>query len=213
MEQLLQSDDATLKNQPLAILPLCKLDWEGREVLFVQSLARDLPELRHALLRDQDVLQTMARASIGLPMMQPAIELFERGLGARDERWLHYQFGNVVAHLGDVEVQALCLDALVHGSKRLRQWVKEHYISASAHLTSDALDDEMIAALLADLNVPGRISEHFYNPLGLIATHQFVQERLLPLAQGASGKFRENLALVLKEAGNRHGRRYLLTTW
>jgi hypothetical protein len=35
-------------------------------------------------------------------------------------------------------------------------------------------------------------------------------ERLLPLAEGASPAFRQNLALVLSAAGDRHGKRYLM---
>ena len=98
-----------------------------------------------------------------------------------------------MALLGDAEVQTYCLDAPIHGSKRVRYWVTANYLSAAQDLTSDALDDDMIAGLLADLNVSNLISEHWNNPLGHIATDQFVQERLLPLAEGASATFLEIL--------------------
>jgi hypothetical protein len=99
---------------------------------------------------------------------------------------------------------------VVDGPDWLREWVKVSYLHKAEGLLSDALDDDMIGVLLADLNVPDRIREHWYNPLGHIATDRFVMERLLPLAEGASPAFRQNLALVLSAAGDRHGKRYLM---
>lgn len=212
LEHLLAFDDAMLKHQPFELLELSKFAWRGRENLLVQSLVRDLPRLRLALLKNADWYETLASGSVGLAMMQPVIELVETELGNEKEWWIHYWLGKIVARLGDAQVQAFCLDALVRGSTPLRQWVIANYISAAKGLTSDALDDDMIASLLADLAVPNRISAHWYNPLGHIATDRFVRERLLPLAQDASATFRENLLLVLKAAGDRHGRRYMLPT-
>jgi hypothetical protein len=210
LEQLLESDDVTLKDEPFEFFRLSHLDWRGHEELIVRSLARDLPRLRQALLKDLVDVSALARGSVGLATMQPAIELVEVGPASHDEWWTLHRLGMIVAHLGDAEVRAFCLDKLVHGSERLKMWVKQSYLGVVENLTSDALDDDMIAALLADLNVPHRISEYWYNPLGWIATDRFVHERLLPLAQNASPAFRENLVRVLKAAGDRYGKRYLL---
>ncbi|MER8426366.1 hypothetical protein NKI50_08525 [Mesorhizobium sp. M0563] len=43
-----------------------------------------------------------------------------------------------------------------------------------------------------------------------IASERFVTERFMPLARGASGTVLNNLHTVLKSAGDRDGRRYLL---
>ncbi len=152
LEQLLGLDDTTLKHQPFDILPLRELDWRGRETLLVQSLVRDVPRLREVLLNHSMFSQPLARRSIDLTMMQPVIALVEMMFDDQKLWWNLYRLGIIVAHLGNEQVQAFCLDALVHGSSRLRLWVKQHYLSQAVNLTSDALDDDMIAALLADLN-------------------------------------------------------------
>lgn len=214
LEQLLALDDATLRDQTFGYFNLRKLDWRGHETLLVKSLVRNVPRLRKGLL-DSEEFNSPALASrcIGLAEMQPVIELVDSKVGnVKDSWWQNRQLATMVARLGDAEVQAFCLNALVDGSKRLRRWIKGNYIGAVKDFTSDMLDDNMIAALLADLEVPNQISEYWYNPLGYIATDRFVQERLLPLARGSSVTFRDNLVLVLKTAGDRHGKRYRLPT-
>jgi len=99
---------------------------------------------------------------------------------------------------------------MIHGPERLKHWVKAHYLRWVEDITIDALTDDMVASLLSDLNIPGKIMEFWYNPLGRLATERFVRERLIPLASGASSAFVENLEIVLKVAGDRHGKRYLI---
>lgn len=210
LEQLLESSDIALKDQPFNIFSLSELDWRGRETLLVQSLARDVPGLGFSLIESLRDISTLECGSVNLATMRPAIRLVEVELESDEQWWIQYRLGSIVAYLGDAEVRDFCLDALVRGSERIGRWVKGRYLGSDNSLTTDALDDDMIAALLADLNAPNRISEYLYNPLGLIATDQFVQQRLLPLVEGASTTFLNNLALVLKVAGDRHGKRYLL---
>lgn len=210
VEQLLASNDSILKHQPFEIFSLYKLNWRGRETLLVQSLSRELPKLHQSLVANLVSVSALTRGSVDLATIQPAIEMIEVHPESDNQWWLHYRLGMIVAHLGDEEVQAFCLGALVHGSERTQHWVKGHYLCVVEGLTSDALDDDMIAVLLADLNVPNRISEHWYNPLGRIATDRFVQEQLLTLAENASTTLLKNLAVVLRVAGDRHGKRYLL---
>lgn len=210
LEQLLEPSDETLQNNLFEFFPLSNLDWRGREKLLVQSLGRHLHRLHRALIGDMITVSTLARGSVDLATMRPAIEQLEARLES-DNQWLFpHRLGRIAAHLGDAEVLAFCLDALAHGGKRIRNWVKSDYLSSVEGLTSDALDDDMIAVLLADLNVPEKIVVDWYNPLGAIATDRFVQERLLPLAEGASTTFLENLKPILQVAGDRHGKRYLL---
>ena len=206
-------DDASLRNQSLEFFGLRQLDWKGRETLLIQTISRDVPSLRRSVLVRHglhDGFETLSRGSIGLAEMKPLITLMEAGVDDEESAWfIQDAVGGLVARLGDAEVQDFCLNSLVSGSPRLREWIKEHYLRGLDGISSDALDDYMIAALLADLNVPNKVDRHWYNPLGYLATEDFVRERLLPLADGASEAFRDNLELVLKVAGDRHGKRYL----
>ncbi len=160
LEQLLQRDDESLQDQPFVILPLRKLDWRGRELLFARSLVRDLPTLRTALLHQVVEASPMRRGAIGLGTLRHVIGMVRASLGP-DEWGERDGLGEIVAHLGDAEVQGYCLSALVDGPEWLRHWVKTHYLHQAEGLRSDALSDEMIAALLADLNVPGKIRQFF----------------------------------------------------
>lgn len=209
LEQLLERDDESLQDQPFAFFPIRELDWRERELLFVRSLSRNLPGLRTALLKAAFRAPPMRRGVIGLATLRPVIELVRTGC-SREDWWERHELGGIVAQLGNAEVHTYCLSALVDGPDWLRLWVKEDYLQQAEGLTSHTLDDDMIAVLLADLNVPGRLSEHWNNPLGHIATDRLIVERLLPLAEGASTDFRQNLSVVLSAAGDRHGKRYLM---
>lgn len=208
LELLLERNDNSLRGEPFGFFPLRKLDWRERELLFAHSLGRDLPSLREALFNEPFDSPPMRRGVVDLATLQPAIEITCTSHSAEESWWEPWTLGELVAQLGNTEVQAYCLASLVDGPDWLRNWVKRDYLGQVEGLTSDALDDNMIAVLLADLNVPDRISEHWYNPLGHIATDRLVVERLLPLAESASAVFRQNLALVLRAAGDRHGKRY-----
>ena len=210
LEALLSLDDASLINEEFNVYPLSKLNWRGREPLLVRSIARDLPKLRSVLL-EVLVYSNLVPASISLDVMQPALDMIDTQPSNDDWWWFRHRLGELAAHVGDKEVQDFCLNALLHGSTNLRDWVKKDYLS-KADLNSDALNDDMIAVLLADLNLPNRIQAHWYNPLGHIATERLVRERLLPLAEGSSSEFRKNLSVVLSAAGDRHGKRYLVST-
>jgi len=205
-EQLLQRDDASLKDEPFSIFNLRKLVWRGREELLVKTLSRDIPQLRKALLDEPFRSARLRQGQIGLDLLKPVIDLLET---YEEDDWItKSRLGETVAVLGNNEVRDYCLRALVQGPTYLQNWVKRHYIGRAEGLTTDALDDEMVAVLLADLPVPGRIFEHWYNPLANIATDRFVRDRLLPLASGASEPFRENLRIVLSAAGDKLGKRY-----
>ncbi len=212
LENLLEEDDAALRDQDFSFFRIAKLEWQGREPLLVKSIARDVPLLRQSLLSDWISCKKLERASIGLAIMLPVIALAEIKPDDSNKWWLEHRLGAIVAHLGDTEVQSYLLRQLVTGSGAIRHWIKANYLGETEGINIETLDDDMVATLLADLNVPNRISEHWYNPLGHLATDRFVRERLIPLAAAASTPFNENLTLVLKAAGDRHGKRYLLPT-
>ena len=210
LANLLEADDAALKGQPFSIFDLGKLDWRNHEVLLVNSIMRDVPELRKSLLSDSSSYSNLEGGSIGLTMMLPVIAVAEDRTENDDQWWFGQRLAALVAHLGDAEVQNYCVRQLVSGSASLRRWLKTNYIIEVQGINIETLDNDVIATLLADLNVPNAITEYWYNPLGYLATDRFVRERLIPLADGASVAFRENLTLVLEAAGDRHGKRYLL---
>jgi len=59
------------------------------------------------------------------------------------------------------------------------------------------------------LSREGSVSLHRWHLLGRIATEQFVVERLLPMLLDAKPPLLQNIQKVIKQAGSRHGHRYL----
>jgi hypothetical protein len=78
-------------------------------------------------------------------------------------------------------------------------------------LTTDLFSEDTISFLLADLNRAGSAAGWPEHLLCRTATEQFVAERLLPLIADANPPLSENLRKVLRQAGSRHGRRYVRT--
>jgi hypothetical protein len=76
-------------------------------------------------------------------------------------------------------------------------------------ISSDTFDENTISFLLSDLERPGSADSFRGHLLGGTATERFVTERLLPLLRTAEGPFLHNLGRVLRQAGSRHGRRYV----
>jgi len=77
-------------------------------------------------------------------------------------------------------------------------------------LTTDDFSADAVSFLLADLDRSTSDNSFHGLLLGRTATEQFVDDRLLPLIPEAKGPLLSNLQEVLRQAGSRHGRRYIL---
>ena len=75
--------------------------------------------------------------------------------------------------------------------------------------TTDVFNEDAISFMLADLNREGSTHTFREHLLSSTATEKFVTERLLPLLPDAKPPLLINLKSVLKQAGTRHGRRYV----
>jgi hypothetical protein len=107
LEQLLDSDDAALKDEPFEVFPLSALDWANREDLLVGVLTRDLPSLRRSLLSNLHDVSDLARGSCALSALRPIIALAEVEPEDSHEEWVLFRLGAVVGHLGDADVRIL----------------------------------------------------------------------------------------------------------
>jgi hypothetical protein len=116
-------------------------------------------------------------------------------------------FGRVLNAAGR---QALLAEFNKSDSK-FRRLLADFILLQRSDLTTDAFSEDGISFLLADLNRAGSAVGFVGHLLGVTATEQFVTERLLPLLSEAKPPLSENLRRVLKQAGSRHGRRYVVT--
>jgi hypothetical protein len=77
------------------------------------------------------------------------------------------------------------------------------------YITTDDFTDETKSLLLTKLNQSDFIKKFHGNLLGNASTEKFVVESLLPLSNIDEEPLSTNLRKILKEAGSRHGKRYI----
>lgn len=204
LKDLLSLSDLELVDEPFEIFDLTDLDWRNQEDFLIECFIREIPRLRRSLTRGS--IRGLRARSVSLDKLLPLFNLIKVD---RIQYWEAHRLGIIIAVVGTSEVREYLLNSLTE-TTRLSDWVKREYIRHVADLTIDSLEEDMVSSLLAELNIADRIDDFFYNPIGHLATEQFVEERLLPLAKSESEPFRNNLKKVLEAVGERHGKRYLL---
>jgi hypothetical protein len=73
-------------------------------------------------------------------------------------------------------------------------------------ISSDDLTDNAISFILSRMSKMRM--EAFTQGLGSLATEELVQTRILPLLKDAGEPLASNLRDVLRQAGDKHGKRY-----
>lgn len=124
--------------------------------------------------------------------------------------WIRDRLARLLAeHLSESERNAFVAefnrDATPH-----RSVLANYLLWAWKDLTTDQFSDSAIDYLIATLRYEGEFSRFRGHLLGHVATESFVKDRLLPLLTMDSSIFQANLKQVLREAGRRHGRRYMV---
>jgi hypothetical protein len=210
LERLVFQSDAELTRQPFNIFVLAELDWTGTGSLYPRLLLRNVQPLQRSLLGDVLPNNIKGLSLLGPDVLTPLVDMAVTLPQGEDASWVKLQLGSIVGRYGNKETRAYLLDRLAHGQNRIRHWIKVCVLSFIESVSTDDMSDDAIAFLLADLSRDNAFSEFWNNPLGHVASERFVSERLIPLARGASDIVLKNLSVVLKAAGDRHGRRYLL---
>lgn len=208
LERLASQSNSELALQPFNITDLADLDWTGTGSLYPRLLVRDVPLLRSSLLGGSSPCEIRGLGSLGPEALIPISEM-AAALQGEEHYWHKRQLGGIVARYGDQDVRSYLLDQLSHGKLPVRRWVKTYVLPFLDNVSTDDMSEDAIGFLLADLSRTDALSI-WNNPLGHVASERFVTERLIPLCRGASETVLSNIRIVLKAAGDRHGRRYLL---
>jgi hypothetical protein len=185
-----------------------EFDWRGQDELFVN------------LLRLRNVEMVLALGGGSIPPRLDNLGVLEIGdiawwlewmLEASNDNsshWFLSTLSSILAnHVSDAKIADFVAEFNKNDSKYRR--VLLDYVIPAFDIPFDSFSEDTISFLLADLSRRAHISEWHGHLLGRTATEKFVSERLLPLLDGARGQFVENLKSVLKQAGSRHGRRYI----
>ncbi len=196
--------------QPIHTLQRVKLDWSGKEDLFVQLLKLRDRNLMSALFGGScppslEKLGTLDIGSIGW-----CLEWISEESCLDNDCWFVTQLGALLgAHL-KLEVQQQFIAEFNNPESKYRHFLLHNIMPFFKEITADSFSEDTMSFMLADLNTRAGVQSLYGYFLGNIATEHFVTERLLPLLACAKQPLLNNLHQVLKQAGSRHGKRYLL---
>ncbi len=209
LTELIESNVEVRDEIPIGSLPQVPLDWRGREELFVR------------LLKKRD--NALARSLLGhvIPVSFQNLGILDIGeiewwlawiLESSDERdyWLAEQLGSLFGDYVSRGKQAELVTEFNKPTSKFRRVLQLFVLPFLSELTTDDLSEDSISLLLADLERESSTSWLYGHLLGRVATEQFVSDRLLPLRDEGNSTFAKNLKAVLRDAGSRHGRRYIV---
>ena len=210
LEELVGMSDEELKRQPVQMLGQIECDWSGREGLFVD------------LLRLRDVRLACAMFGGSAPPTVPSLGNLDIGpidwwldwmMDEWDEecdRWFLNQLGGLFGDHLSADVQEEFVSEFNKRSSRFWSVLLHFVVPELPDLSTDAFSEDAISLLLADLDRESGAPGCEWHVLGSTATEVFVTERLLPLLAGAKKPRLSKLQAVLRQAGLRHNRRYLV---
>ena len=210
LESYLAMNATQRQFEPEYLLSHMHLNWVGREELFLRMLRLRNAHLAWRLLDGLSVVG-QGEPQIGNLEIGDATWWLDWLSDAEDPEthwWFRDRLSKLFATKLTEATQTALLAEFNRTDSKYRKILAHTVQNARSDLTTDDFSEDAVAFLLKDL------SETQANPLqgfllGRTATEPFVNERLLPMLEGAGGPLRTNLGIALGQAGKRHGRRYL----
>jgi hypothetical protein len=192
----------------IGLLPRMWLDWRGKEELFVRLLKKRDKSLARSLLGHviPVSIQNLGLIEIGdIEWWLLWIQELSEG-----DYWVAEQLASLFGDYVSREKQAEAVAEFNRPTSKFRRVLQFYVLPFLNDLTTDDLSEDSISLLLADLERENSTSWFYGHLLGRVATEQFVSDRLLPLRDEGNSTFAKNLRAVLRGAGSRHGRRYIV---
>lgn len=205
--ELVKLNDKQRNEQPTHLLRQLDLNWIGQGPLFVQLLRLRDTRLALAII-DGWMTKSELHSSIGKLEIGP-IEWWLDWLIDEPDFFLHDRFSRLFSSSIDQEGINSFVAEFNKFDSKYRPVLAHSILLARSDLSTDDFSADAVSYLLADLRHADRRHGWRGSLLGLTTTDRFVIERLLPLTSEAGTPFVENLQQVLREAGKRHGRRYI----
>ena len=210
LEALVGMSDEELEREPVQMLEHIECGWSGRESLLVD------------LLRLRDVRLARAMFGGGAPPTLPGLGNLDIGPidwwldwmmdeWAEDgDGWFLTQLGGLFGHHLSADVQEEFVSEFNKPKSKFRDVLLHFVVPELPDLSTTAFSEDAISLLLADLVRESGARSFESHVLGSTATEEFVTERLVPLLAGAKEPGLSRLQAVLRQAGSRHNRRYLV---
>jgi len=192
-----------ISGEPLYFLHHIDLEWKGREQFLVRLLRLWDTKLSASLLYFG--IGSIGTIEIG------AIEDWLDWLGEVESAGQNFNLllnvSSLFAERLSADDQAALLREFNKCDSKYRGILARVLLPYRTDLTTEQFSSDAIQYLLDELRVSPVDTTH--SLLAISCTEAFVASTLLPLNASAEGLLKDNLRHILKEAGDRHGRRYI----
>jgi len=207
--ELVNMSSEQREQQPTHLLKDIEINWAGHEALFLQVL-----RVRDTQLALTVIDQVYSERDCPLSQFEvgPIDWWLDWLVGESDpdaRYWLQERMSWLFSTFLNHEARHSFVVEFNRSGSKFRSVLARSVLLHQSDLASDEFSADAVSFLLADLNREGSVGWHGHL-LGHTATEQFVVERLLPLLSNAEDPLRANLKKVLRQAGSRHGKRYVL---
>jgi hypothetical protein len=208
LAELTEMNDEAREKQPVGLLAGIEFDWSNKEDFFSKLILLRDRRLTSTLLgaTNPPALPNLGKLKIG--PIAPWLEWLKSLTDSDKSAWLVYQIGGLFAQHLDSAGQHEFVAEFNMSNSKYRRLLMKHVLPYFKDITIDVFSEDAISFILADLSQT-KVSHFPGHLMALTATEKFINERLLPLLPDANAQLLENLHEVLKEAGSRHGRRYV----
>ena len=198
--------DEQRREEAISLLEKVQLNWAGREELMVRLLKLRDVRLSVVLTSFFTGVHTLGELNIG-PIEWWLDWLMDEE--TPDGYWLRDQISKLFEWHLTSSVRDSFVAEFNRPRSKYRKVLANSILLARNDLSTDSFSEEAISFLLASLKEDSSV-KYQGHLLGNAATESFVTEFLLPLLSITEEPLATNLRQVLRRAGSRHGRRYLV---
>lgn len=200
-----------LAAQPIELLSHLELNWSGHENLFVGLLRLRNTRLAWKLLETTYAKPDTKLGHLEIGPIEWWLEWIKETEHTDEGWWLQDRLSWLFANKLTPETRDAFVREFNRQNSPYRSILASKILLARHDLSIDQFSENAISFLLADLSTRKDIDAFEEHLLGSTVTETFVIERLLPLLPNTEEPLRSNLVKVLRQAGRRHGRRYVAT--
>jgi len=208
LKDLVAMQSEQRSHEPVRLLHSVELDWQGQELLLMRLLKLRDTRLALGLIERAAMYPDTPFAELDLTEISWVLEWLRDQEDPERAFWLRDRLGRILGRYLTPESHKLFVSEFNKPNSEFRNVLGQYVLVHFTDLTTDDFTEDSVSYLLADL-ARRRLLPWGDDLLGVAATEAFVTERLLPLVGDANSPLSENLGKVLKQAGDRHGRRYV----
>jgi hypothetical protein len=198
-----------LDSEPIYLISELDLNWTGHEELFVRILKMRHVDLALVVLDQVYEAVECPLGELEIGKVNWWLEWLMDEAPKESSFWFLNRMSWLLVNCMSRVVRQALVEELNKSNSRYRRLIASHILVQDSNLSTDELSDDTISFLLADLSRAPIDTLHGHI-LGQAATERFVEDHLLPLCRQAKGAQLANLKKVLRQAGLRHGRRYII---